>query len=388
MPPIFVPPKPVVSGDVRPRARVGGNEIFAPLGGSRLAVVLHEIANRFGPHHPELKRLAHSALTGQSTPGSRAEPTPRAGIFTKIRDYLLGIGRGHDPYTDMGMDAMNPQGEGGGKAIGRWAKGGRRVRKRIQANKAHGGPDYIESAVDRGRKPRGDVAGTPPENPRQPRPLNEEDIERAKHLATSYNWHRVGAGLLTDHLVNRFVEGMLKPNAARNTHLRHANNLFGVPALALDAQERGTRGKLFGVKRPAWAGEQPSVPTAMDRKYAKLRQADPEKWRRAYRQFWDGLRQHMKGNAGRYGLTASDITDEMLERSLRRLGENEENIHGDINNRAGIGSRLATSRNLSEGVGRAKVAEVAHREPAYTQTSKGQIRARPKAVPGQFRRKR
>lgn len=276
-----VPSQPayaVPASKVRPGAIVTPKgprrQLFQPLEGSRLAVVLHEIARRFKGH--PLEDMAYRALSGGGDINATLGGTD---VYTKIRDTLIGFDNG-----------------------------------------------------------------------------DEADRRRANEIAKSYNWHRVGKGLALDEMVRTFTERALK-SPTGSSSLRHAHNLFGI-----GSQERQQNG--FEQK-----------------KYNDLLARNPQ----MREQFWNGLHDYVGRHAGTYGLSSNEMTHELLEKSLRRQAENEENLHGG----AGLGTRLLVTGNRPLATaGESKVREVAPEQPAWTQTAAGNIRARPTARAGQYRRKR
>lgn len=115
-----------------------------------------------------------------------------------------------------------------------------------------------------------------------------DDYRREAHrLSREYNWHRVSNQLNLDHAVKEYIDRIAKERI-RGQHLRAAHNLFG-----------------FG-----W--ESRSKPVSKD----------------TYDAFWGGLRKHLKGTKGYdySGFSKDDVHDDLLRKSLRRLGDQEENL--------------------------------------------------------------
>ncbi len=266
--------KPVgKSPDRRWELDPANKKLFNPLQGSRLAIVLHEVRDKYGEHDPHLRQLAEQALSGAGDIGGKGD------VYTQIRDRLH----------------LHAAGKAGPLELGQ----------------------------------RGPMTA---------------HAKRADEIARSYNWHRVGAGLQVDEAVADYINKVAKDHLKdRNEQMRATHNVFG-----LGSKERG--------------------------------QASPE----SRLAFMKGLQQHVRKQAvgpnSIYGLNNEDISSEKLMKSIRRLAQNEEHIHG-VKGAGGL--RQATPS--------APVSEVKPAVPAWYPRTAGQpgiSRVNPRARAGQFMRLR
>jgi uncharacterized protein (TIGR02996 family) len=273
-------------------------DLFQGLSGTRLAVVLHEIRDRFGNHDPVIRALADEGLNpgkgfaDRKTPGSKVDK-PAADVYTRIRDRLLEHATGRAGARTVERDHTSPD------------------------------PDL--------RK-------------------------RADQLARGYNWHRVAAGLILDQAVAKFITSIAKDHLkGRNEHLRAAHNLFGI----------GSEDRAGG-----------------DPRKAKSREA-----------FHAAMRDYLGKEASKLGLVAGDIKEQMILRSMRRVAQAEQNIHGKPDT---VGVMIGTHGGLKHATPTSKVTANDPAAPAWTGKLSTPIgggvkvspRVSPRARAGQYARAR
>lgn len=262
-------------------------DLFQGLSGTRLAVVLHEIKDRFGKHDPVIKALAAEGLSPSKGFAGGND------VYTQIRDRLLEHATGRAGARTVERDHTSPD------------------------------PDL--------RK-------------------------RADQLARGYNWHRVGAGLMLDQAVAKFITSIAKDNLkSRNEHLRAAHNLFGI----------GSEDRI-----------------GSDPRKAKSREA-----------FHAAIRDYLGKEAGKLGLSAKDINEQMILRSMRRVAQAEQNIHGKPDT---VGVMIGTHGGLKHATPTSKVTANDPAAPAWTGKLSTPIgggvkvspRVSPRARAGQYARAR
>lgn len=260
--PTWMRPQKDASTGTKYWSYVKGNQGLHPsLHASRLAVVLHEIRDRFGKKDGTLRKLAEVGLRGTGNIGRQGD------VYTRIRDELLRHASGKSVTGTQRFDA--------------------------------------------------------------------DELKRMNDIARNYNWHRVGKGLQLDEAVADYVTKVASDRLKdTNQHLRAAHNLFG-----LGSETR---------QRPA----------------------SPE----ARAAFLKGLSDHVRkvgvGRESTYGMSAADVSTPMLLKSLRRLGQAEEQ-----------------REQLSKAFHTSKVSEVPPERPAWTGTAP-KVRVSPRARAGQYARSR
>lgn len=275
--PTWMRPRKDSTGQTTWQGVKGSPEIHPAIRGTRLAVVLREIAGRFGDKEPEFKRLAAEALKGTGNIGGEGD------VYYQIRQLLTH----HASGRSGAMDRLG--GEGG--VVGK--------------------------------------VGT-----RQgPEPFTPGEAKRMEQLAKSYNWHRVGKGVQIDEAVNDYVTKIASDRLkSQNAHLRAAHNLFG-----LGWESRGK-------------------PVSAEHRKA----------------FLAGLLAHVKkvgvGPQSTYGMAGTDVNEKTVLRSLRRLGQAEE-------------QQEALSRARPE----SKVSPIDPEHPAWTGRPE-KPRVSPRARAGQYSR--
>lgn len=308
---------------VKERVPIGANKNLAgPLHGTKLAVVLQEIRDRFGSVDPQLKALAEKALSGK---GNLQHQVSQDNTYAKTKAMITKAKLGQQAPGEVAQTAAQP----------------------FTPEKHE---DLFTAIRDRlAKHSQGGVGNSP----------GSSDLAaRAGELARSYNWHRVGAGLQVDEAVRDYI------NKVTGDRLKHANeahrtvhNLFGL------GSEQRRQGKVSDTTHQA---------------------------------FWDGLRKHVneraKGANSVYGLSARDLKDDMLHKSIRRLAEAEEHIYGTPGKAPTdpphVGPSYANYKTagLRQLGPNAKIAPPTFEKPAYSPTKTG-VRVNPRARAAQFRRK-
>lgn len=239
----------------------GSPQIHPVIRGTRLAVVLREIGNRFGKKNAAFKRLADEALTGKGNIGHEKD------VYNRIRNLLLHHAANASPVL--------------------------------------------------GRKQ-----------------YTVEESRRMEQLARQYNWHRVGKGVQLDEAVSDYVNKIASDKLkSQNSQMRAAHNLFG-----------------YG-----WETRQ--KPASAEARAAFLK----------------GLSDHVRkvgvGADSVYGMTGRDVDEKALLRSLRRLGQAEEQ-----------------NEHLARATPTSKVSPIDPENPAWVGKPQ-KPRVSPKARAGQYSRR-
>lgn len=308
---------------VKERTPIGGNKNLAPsLHGTKLAVVLQEIRDRFGSVDPQLKALAEKALSGK---GNLQHQVSQDNTYAKTKAMITRSKLGQQAPGEVAQTAAQPFTPEKHEDLFT------AIRDRL-AKHSQGGTDNSPGSSDL--------------------------AARAGELARSYNWHRVGAGLQVDEAVRDYI------NKVTGDRLKHAN------------EAHRTVHNLFGL-----GSEQ--------RRQGKVSDA-------THQAFWDGLRKHVneraKGANSVYGLSARDLKDDMLHKSIRRLAEAEEHIYGTPGKAPTDPPQVRPSYANYKTAGlkqlgpNAKIAPPTFEKPAYSPTKTG-VRVNPRARAAQFKRK-
>lgn len=315
--------------------------LFKPLEGSRLAVVLHEIRDHYGKYDSQLAQLAQQALSGAGDIGKKGD------IYTQIRDRLAVHGKGEAGPMFLGQ-------RGAGTS---WAG-------------------------------------------------------RAREIAQSYNWHRVGAGLSLDQAVADYINKTAKDHLkTNNEQFRAAHNVFGLGSEARNkatpesrhAFMAGLRAHLMGEQTDKLSPQLAKAFKAIDyheehmsslaalRYLMKKHNMTEDQARRVmilHKQHKEAkpVQGSMVGDESYGGLSEDQFSDEAILKSIRRLAQNEEHLHGVLGEH-----QVLKKPGIKHAAPDTNVTEVKPTSPAWYPRKSGQMdsgvgHVNPKAKASQFKR--